>query len=152
MKQLQTEIKINASPAKVWEILTHFGSYPEWNPFITKISGDLVGGRRLHVRLEIPGGKPMEVKPVITRAQTNKALSWKGSTWFPGLFDGEHKFRIEEMHPEKVRFVQEEVFKGLLVPLIFPRIQFGIREGFEKMNMALRDRAEADFRGEEVKE
>jgi hypothetical protein len=151
MRNLRTEIQINASPQKVWEILTDFESYPDWNPFVTNISGDLVGGHHLSVRLEMPGGKPMEIKPVVTRALINEGLSWKGSLWFPGLFDGEHKFTIREIHEDRVRFVQEENFSGLLTPFIFPKIQFGTREGFEKMNMALRDRAEAGS-AEEVKE
>ncbi len=32
MKELSTEIEIDATPARVWEILTDFGSYPRIEP------------------------------------------------------------------------------------------------------------------------
>jgi uncharacterized protein YndB with AHSA1/START domain len=34
MKELHTEIEIDASAERVWDILTDFASYPQWNPFI----------------------------------------------------------------------------------------------------------------------
>ncbi len=33
MKEIHTEIEINAPAGKVWRVLTDFPSYPEWNPF-----------------------------------------------------------------------------------------------------------------------
>jgi uncharacterized protein YndB with AHSA1/START domain len=34
MKEIRTEILINAQAYKVWKALTDFNSYPSWNPFI----------------------------------------------------------------------------------------------------------------------
>lgn len=34
MKELCTEIEIQASPERVWQALTNLDKYPEWNPFI----------------------------------------------------------------------------------------------------------------------
>ncbi len=40
MKQIETEILINAKPDKVWQVLTDFESHSKWNPFIKSISGE----------------------------------------------------------------------------------------------------------------
>jgi len=61
----------------------------------------------------------------------------------PGLFDGEHIFEIEPLGPNRVRFVQREVFTGLLVPLARGRLQEETLAGFREMNRALKERAEA---------
>ena len=37
------KIEIAAPPTAVWAILMDFDRYPEWNPFIVKISGDRTG-------------------------------------------------------------------------------------------------------------
>ena len=39
MKELQSEIEINAPAERVWEVLADFASYPRWNPFICWTSG-----------------------------------------------------------------------------------------------------------------
>jgi hypothetical protein len=69
-------------------------------------------------------------------------LRWLGQLVVPGVFDGEHRFRLEPLGPDRVRFVQEERFTGLLAPLILRFIERGTRQGFEAMNSALKLRAE----------
>ena len=54
MKELHSEIEIAASAQRVWDILTDFSSYPQWNPFIRRISGEAKIGERLDVHLEPP--------------------------------------------------------------------------------------------------
>ena len=39
MKELLTEIVIDASPEKVWKTLTDLDKYPDWNPFICHAVG-----------------------------------------------------------------------------------------------------------------
>ena len=44
MKEIKTEIIINSKPEKVWSILTDFKNQPNWNPFISNISGEKFSG------------------------------------------------------------------------------------------------------------
>ena len=53
-RELHTEIEIDATPERVWSVLMDFGSYGEWNPFVTSIAGDTSEGGKLQVRLEPP--------------------------------------------------------------------------------------------------
>jgi hypothetical protein len=143
MKELHTEIDIHAPPERVWELLTDFGSYPQWNPFIRNISGQPILGERLEVRLEPPGGRSMTFKPKVLNADPNRELRWLGHLLVPGLFDGEHSFTIQPLGENRVRFVQREAFKGLLVPLFARSLETNTQRGFEQMNRVLKERAEA---------
>ena len=60
----------------------------------------------------------------------------------PGLFGGEHSFVIQPLRENRVRFVQKEAFRGLLVPLVARSLDNSTLRGFEEMNRALKDRAE----------
>ena len=51
MRQLRAEIEIAAPPERVWEVLFDFDAYPEWNPFIRRISGSPREGEKLEVRI-----------------------------------------------------------------------------------------------------
>ncbi len=139
MKQITSEIQIEASPARVRELLTDFPSFPEWNPFIRKASGKPKEGERLEVK--IGSGKSMTFKPKVLKAEPGRELRWLGRVFIPGLFDGEHRFTIEQLDENRVRFVQSERFTGLLVPL-FRGLENDALRGFEEMNRALKERAE----------
>jgi hypothetical protein len=65
-----------------------------------------------------------------------------GHLGFSGIFDGEHIFRIEPIGADRVRFVQEERFAGVLAPLLLRFTEGSTREGFAAMNAALRARVE----------
>ena len=141
MKELRTAIEIEATPARVWEILTDFESYPDWNPFIRSITGEAELGARLEVRIEPPGGRGMTFKPTVLAAEPGRELRWLGRLLVPGIFDGEHEFRVEPADATHVRFVQVERFSGALVPL-FGKTLEQTERGFGAMNEALKARAE----------
>ncbi len=143
-KEIKTEILINASPEKVWTLLTNFENYPNWNPFITSIKGVVKVGQKITVRIEPPEAKGMTFKPKILTFETNKQLSWLGHLGFPGLFDGAHKFVLVDNGNGTTTFRQSEIFKGILVPLFKKQLDYNTKKGFEAMNEKLKIMAEID--------
>ena|SRR5690242_3306202 len=141
MRLIETQIDIAAPVSRVWGVLTDFGAYPDWNPFITDITGQLQVGARLRVRIQPPGRPAMTFKPEVLTVSRNKALRWRGRLLFPGLFDGEHSFRISEKG-HTCRFYQSERFTGLLVPMMGQGLWTATQRGFDEMNAALKTRAE----------
>ena len=143
MKEIHTEIEINAPAEKVWKVLTDFAAYPEWNPFVRRGEGEVRVGARLHVYIQPSGGKGMSFRPTVLVADPNRELRWLGHLWVRGLFDGEHSFSIEPLVEGRVRFVQRERFGGLLLPLLSKMLDGDTRRGFEEMNQALKLRSES---------
>ena len=141
MKQVSSQIEIEAPVERVWDLLTDFSRFPEWNPFIRKASGQLKVGERLEVNLQPSGTRSMTFKPRVLKADFGRELRWIGRLLIPGLFTGEHSFTIEPLDGKRVRFVQSERFTGLLVPLSRGLVN-DARRGFEEMNQALKERAE----------
>jgi len=138
MKQLHTEININAPAKTVWDILTDFDQYPDWNPFIRSVTGDVREGGRLIVVLQPSGGKRMTFKPRCLRYSPNKEFRWLGNLFVSGLFDGEHIFELNEISDGVTKLVQRENFKGILVPLFWKQLNTQTRVGFESMNEKLK--------------
>ncbi|MGH2613811.1 MAG: SRPBCC family protein [Thermomicrobiales bacterium] len=140
--QLHSTIEIEAPPSRVWEVLTDFAAYPDWNPFVRRIAGQPIVGSRLEAHIQPPGGRGTTIRPAVLAAEPERELRWIGYLGTPGIFDGEHRFRIEPIGPDRVRFIQEERFSGLLAPLILRFIEHSTLEGFAAMNRALKARAE----------
>lgn len=84
-KEIKTEILIHATPDKVWTILTNFENYPNWNPFIKSVIGEVKVGNKITVRIEPPKEKGMTFKPTVLIYEANKELRWIGRLLFPGL-------------------------------------------------------------------
>jgi hypothetical protein len=84
-KQLHTTIEIDATPLRVWQVLTDFAAYPEWNPFITRASGAARPGERLHLRMQPPGGRGATLRPTVLEADPGRQLRWLGHVLLPGL-------------------------------------------------------------------
>jgi len=141
-RQLRSEIQINAPPERVWDILTDFARFPEWNPFMRKASGTIKAGERLTVVLQPSGSGATTFKPTVLKVEPNRELRWLGRLWIPGLFDGQHIFELQPTGPSSTRFVQREEFGGILLPLLAGRLRNETARGFDEMNQALKRRAE----------
>ena len=142
-KQLRAEIDIHATAERVWQILTDFDAYPDWNPFLVRASGTPRRGERLNLRMQPVGGRGMTFRPTVIEASPGRRLRWLGRLLAPGIFDGEHSFTIEAVGEGTVRLIQEERFRGILVPLLWRSLQRRTLPAFEQMNLALRKRAES---------
>jgi hypothetical protein len=140
-RELRAEIEIDAPADRVWHILTHFGAYPEWNPFIRRIGGTAAPGQKLEVRFEPPDSRGVTLRPTVLTVSPQRELAWLGHLGVPKLFDGEHHFVLESLETGRTRLVQREVFGGLFVPL-FGGVLRNTERGFELMNRALKARAE----------
>jgi hypothetical protein len=143
MKELHTDIEINAPAERVWQLLTDFDRYPQWNPFIRSISGKPEPNAKLKAFIQPSGARGTTLRPVVLKAEPNRELRWLVRWLIPGMFYGEHIFTIERIDGDKVRFVQSEEFRGLLVPLFLWRFGVDIGRGFNEMNTALKKLAES---------
>jgi hypothetical protein len=141
-RSIEADVTIDAPAERIWQILTDFSTYPEWNPFIRRIEGRLEAGLRLNIKLTIPNGWRMAIRPKILSVKPGVSLRWLGSLVVSGLFDGDHRFTLLPEGHHRTRFIQQETFSGMLVPLLGAFIAGGALRGFSAMNDALKKRAE----------
>ena len=76
-------------------------------------------------------------------SNTNYDFTWLGGFGIPGIFDGRHQLRLEEVAPNVVKLSHNETFSGILSGIIFAWIGKSTLEGFKNMNQALKERCEA---------
>jgi hypothetical protein len=141
-RRIFTFIEIDSTPERVWEVLTDFDSYSEWNPFIRSISGPLREGARLEVYLSLGNGKPYRFTPRVTLIEEGRKLAWFGRTIVPRLFDGEHWFEVLPDNQGQCRFLHGELMTGLLSAPLWQLIGDKIERRFVEMNRAIKLRSE----------
>src|ERR1700690_4291372 len=102
--EIRTETEIEATPERVWSILTDFPAYADWNPFMRRIDGVAKVGGRLKVLV----GTWMAFRPTVLTVNPNRELRWRGRLLVPGIFDGEHYFQMSQLSSGRVKFIQGE--------------------------------------------
>lgn len=146
MKALSSDIDIDARPETVWQVLTDFPTYAEWNPIEIEMKGQPIAGSILEHTSRLPGRKPMRFRPTIVEVKANEALAWKGRLFLPGLFDVQHRFSLEPLSEGRTRLRQSEQFRGVLIPFVGGTLR-KTHDAFGIANQALKTRAESMERG-----
>jgi hypothetical protein len=142
LKEVRTEIEINAPAEKVWQVLTDFAHFHDWNPFIRQITGTVSEGSKLEISITTSSRKNRTYKPIITKIEPNRELRWYGKGLLPGLLNGERIFTIEQLDHNHIRLLHREVFTGLGAFLAGDRMVHDVRHSFEEMNNALKKKIE----------
>jgi hypothetical protein len=142
MRMVYDQIDIGAPPERVWKVFTDFRSFPSWNPFIRKMKGELVPGRKLRITLRL-GRHKMRFRPQVTLVKPAREIRWLARQPIHRLFDVERAFEFEPNGKSGTRFVQFEIGRGLMAPIIMPIMHRRIAKGYAALNQALKARAES---------
>ena len=142
MKSLHATVDIDAPAERVWQVVSDFGRYPDWNPFIVRAAGELRVGERLDITIAAPGMKPVSFRPRVLDVEPGRLVRWKGEFKLAGLFDGRHALIVDPLDGGRSRFTTHEDVTGILLPFV-GKVMTASQQGFELMARAVKERAEA---------
>jgi len=137
MKSFRTSIMIRSTPESVWAILTDASAWTRWNTTVDKIEGRIAPGEKVKVYPKISPGRAFPV--TVREFSPNQRMVWSGGMPL-GLFQGRRTYTLTP-HGVDVEFVMEEIFTGLLEPLIGKSIP-DMQPVFDEFAAALKKRAE----------
>lgn len=141
MKEYHTKIEINASKEQVWNVLTDFESYSEWNPLVSHITGNLSEGGTIQTTI-VPLQNTFTA--TLLSFKENKEIVWKGIKVASFLLAGEHYFKIKEQNKNLTTLEHGEYFTGLLSIFISKKLTDKMEQAFISHNLALKEKIEND--------
>ena len=116
-------------------------AYPEWNPEVLFHTPPVLGQRvRMTVRLF---GRTLTVPVLMLAVERERELCWRGGT--RGLMTGTHYFKLEPEGDAATRVIHGERFEGLGVPLLWPCLSRELHAFYERINVVLKSRCEAQY-------
>jgi len=139
MKEIKGSIMINVPAEKVWATITDCSSYPEWNPFVTRMDGEMKEGGVFDVVVSLPGRDDIKYRTTLMKMEKDKELRFKGKIMFQ--LSEEHSKFIEQIEENKCVFSQSIVFRGLLSYFAGGVIKDS-QLGLNKMNEEFKKRCE----------
>jgi hypothetical protein len=113
---IDTTVDIDAGKDAVWDVLTDFASYTEWNP-VMRIERTPEAGTELVVHLIGDGSLGMSFKPEVLAATPGEELRWLGKLGLRGIAAGEHFFVLTPNENGTTRLNHGERYSGALIAL-----------------------------------
>jgi hypothetical protein len=146
MPEIRTEVEIDAPPDACWGVLSDFGRYSDWNPFLVRLTGVPTVGAPVVVRVASVF-MTVNFHAMVLAATPNRELRWKGHLLSDGFVAAEHYFQIEPLGSARSRFIHGEIFSGAVANAAWGLIERDTRRGYERMNRAFKERVEKSRRG-----
>lgn len=137
MKFYESTALIQASPEKIWGILTDAAGYSQWDSGVERIEGTIAPGNTIKVFSKASPGRAFPVK--VSQWEPPGRMLWSGGMPL-GLFKGARTFTLEP-EGEATRFRMREEFSGPMLPLIWKSMP-DLGPSFEQWAAGLKQRAE----------
>ena len=129
---------VQAKPQVIWDLLTDSSKYPEWNPAVLGIDGDIAAGNKIKLKSIVNPDRVFKLN--VSRVNPpNSMVWWDGMPL--GLFKGVRTFKLTPRPDGATEFAMKEVYSGLMAPLITKSIP-DMTESFEMFGDAVKTEAE----------
>ncbi len=140
MNSCKNTVIIEAPLKSVWEILSDFDRYPEWNPLIGKIRGNVAEGAlvlayvcplKVYFPVRIISFKPMQ------------EIIWQGRMPTASLMQGEHYYYLKDLGNNHTELIHGETFTGSLSDFMPPFLLSQLQDAYEFHNQKIKIIAES---------
>lgn len=139
MKEYHINIVIKAPVGAVWKALTNFSAYPEWNPLVGWLKGDIRANGQIQMFI-----KPLNrsFTATLKRVEPDEELTWVGVQLASWIISGEHYYRLEALDRNSTRLSHGEYFRGLASAFIGKATLERMEAAFNRHNVLLKERVE----------
>ncbi len=139
MEFYEASADIQASPDKIWSILTDASGMTSWDSGIARFDGVIADGEKIKAFPEMnpSRGFPARVGDVVE----GRSMTWTGGMPL-GLLKGVRTFTLTPAAEGTTRFHMREEFTGLMLGMIWPRMP-DLQPSFDQFTAGLKATAES---------
>jgi uncharacterized protein YndB with AHSA1/START domain len=137
------KVEIDAPASLVWEVLTDFERYSEWNSFCPelKTSGKL--GDMVYMQVRIPGtDQTIPVNEYLVAYEPELLLSWEQRPTDSNKDAARRDQYINALGAERSSYFTTDLFLGINADKIMKEHGAWVKQGFDQVARDLKQRAE----------
>lgn len=131
-KSVHSEIIIEESPQKIWNVLMDEDNYPKWNDLLFPVAGTIKQDN-ITYNLVQPNENPIEIKMRVKQLIPLKHLNQKGGMF--GIFTYDHHYILDQIGNNTKVTIHED-FRGIAVHFI--NLDW-IQQAYSDLNTSLRE-------------
>ncbi len=134
--------EIAAPSALVWQALTDFAAYPQWNPFAVEATCDLRPGGAITMKVALLPPRTMMQKEYIVSVDEGRGFAYSMKPAPAGLLRSIREQNIVDLGDGRSRYSSHFQLDGRLAPVVGAVLGANLRRGFTGNADGLARRAE----------
>jgi uncharacterized protein YndB with AHSA1/START domain len=142
MFTIDRTLDIDAPKALVWEVLTDFSRYGEWNPFVPEAKCDFRAGGAIEMQVKLRD-KPQFQREWINSVTPGETFSYSMKAVPLGTLRSLRVQKLEALDANRTRYTSHFEIAGWLQPVVTAVFGESMRAGFEGMALGLKRQAES---------
>ncbi|MGW5452898.1 MULTISPECIES: SRPBCC domain-containing protein [Nocardia] len=133
-------VEIDAPAAKVWQVLTDFAHYGEWNTFCYEASSTLVPGEPIDMMVNLGGNKRAQREWIRTHTP-GVEFSYAMKPVPLGALHSLRSHTVVPLGEDRCRYESRFTLAGWLSPVVTLALGKHLRAGFDAMTAGVAARA-----------
>lgn len=137
-------VEIDAPASVVWEVLTDFDRYGEWNSFCPELKTTGKLGDLVYMQVRVPGlDGTIPVNEYLIAYEAEQLLSWEQRPTPENRDAARRDQYIEAVDAQRCRYVTTDLFLGVNADRIMKEHGGWVKQGFDDCARDVKRRAEA---------
>ena len=141
---IESAIIIEAPIEKVWQVLSNFEQYQQWNPFTPKVELSKVIGAPvyLHVKMRPTSSKILVQKETLQYWKEGEQINWGiEDSWYIQTVRVQ---KLKKLEDNRTEYFTSDTFYGPLKSLVLLLFSSKIQRGFDAVAKALKMEVEGN--------
>ncbi|WP_194834608.1 SRPBCC domain-containing protein [Nocardia sp. XZ_19_369] len=139
---IDATVDIDAPAELVWQVITDFPRYGEWNPFVSECRSSLVPGEPIDMVVHL-GPRPRRQREWIRSHTPGHELSYSMKPVPLGTLNSFRSHTITPIDAERTRYESHFELNGWLRPVVVALLGKHLQRGFAGMTAGVKERAES---------
>ncbi|WP_228003001.1 SRPBCC domain-containing protein [Nocardia australiensis] len=136
-------VDIDAPVDLVWQVITDFSHYGEWNPFVTECRSTLVPGKPIDMLVQVSGSTPRRQREWIRSHTPGHELSYAMKPVPLGALHSLRSHTVTALDGDRTRYESHFELAGWFQPVVSTILGKNLQRGFTGMTAGIRTRAES---------
>ena len=138
------QIEVAAPAAVVWQVLTDFSAYGDWNPFVVGCECELKVGEKIVMQVILSeGNRPRRQVEYIKELEQGRQFAYVSPRQPRAMLHSHRSHTVTVLDDDRCHYHSCFELHGWLSPVVCLLHGRGLQRGFSTMTQALKARAEA---------
>ncbi|WP_330249540.1 SRPBCC domain-containing protein [Nocardia sp. NBC_00565] len=140
---IDATVEIDAPAELVWQVITDFPRYGEWNPFCVEASSTLVPGEPIDMLVKTSGSSTRRQREWIRSHTPGTEFSYSMKPTPVGALHSLRSHKVTALTPDRTRYESHFELAGWLQPVVAALLGKNLKNGFAGMTEGIQKQAES---------